>query len=433
MESKKPSREPTAASRGASRVQALDGFRAYAILGVVAVHLLGASGVLAATAGTGTAVAIWAVLGNSIDIFFIISGFVLFLPTVRRNGEFGSKARFWIGRAVRLFPAYWLVLAIMVALLAVGPAMPGTGDPTAGDLAAHLAVLQMPMTLLDSHFAIGFGINGPLWLLSIVVTFYAVLPFVARRYSRHPLVGLALAAAVTIAWKQTVDWAPEIFERLSSRAPDAVAGLAVDQFPGWAFSFGLGMTAAWAYELAVDRYPRKWLNRTAVRGLAVAVPVYALIAYLYGRHALTTNGNVSMVARQETLETMLHSALRTTVILLAILGPVWMLKPFVNRTTKWLAELSYGVYLIHWLLIIYLYEFAGLPSNGTLGDLAVWTAIVLPPSLLFAALSRRWFELPIQRWALGRTAAPPPIGGRPPAGGPGSAIGSEPAVATRSD
>ena len=86
----------------------------------------------------------------------------------------------------------------------------------------------------------------------------------ARPYSRHPLIGLALAAAVTIAWKQTVEWAPEIFERLSSRDPDAVAGLAVDQFPGWAFSFGLGMTAAWAYELAVDRYPRKWLNRTAV-------------------------------------------------------------------------------------------------------------------------------------------------------------------------
>ena len=114
------------------------------------------------------------------------------------------------------------------------------------------------------------------------------------------------------------------------------------------------MTAAWAYELAVDRYPRKWLNRTAVARTRGGGPLlYALIAYLYGRHALTTNGNVSMVARQETLETMLHSALRTTVILLVILGPVWMLKPFVNRTTKWLAELSYGVYLIHWLIIIY--------------------------------------------------------------------------------
>ena len=132
MESKKPSREPTAASRSdAHAYRRSTGFVLTRILGVVAVHLLGASGVLAATAGTGTAVAIWAVLGNSIDIFFIISGFVLFLPTVRRNGEFGSKARFWIGRAVRLFPAYWLVLAIMVALLAVGPAMPGTGDPSA--------------------------------------------------------------------------------------------------------------------------------------------------------------------------------------------------------------------------------------------------------------------------------------------------------------
>ena len=53
-----------------------------------------------------------------------------------------------------------------------------------------------------------------------------------------------------------------------------------------------------------------------------------------------------------------------------------MLRPFVNRTTKWLAELSYGVYLIHWLIVIYLYEFSGLPSNGTLGDLALWMAVV---------------------------------------------------------
>ena len=93
-----PNRKPTPAGR-APRIQALDGFRAYAILGVVAVHLLGASGVLASTAGTRLAVAVWAVLGNTIDVFFIISGFVLFIPTVRHRGEFGSKARFWIGRA----------------------------------------------------------------------------------------------------------------------------------------------------------------------------------------------------------------------------------------------------------------------------------------------------------------------------------------------
>ena len=266
----------------------------------------------------------------------------------------------------------------MIALLAFGPELTGIGMPSVGHLATHLAALQMPMALIDSTFSIGFGINGPLWLLSIVVTFYALLPFVARPYFRHPLAGLAIAAAVTIVWKQTVEWAPDFF-RASRAGPAAVVGLAVDQFPGWAFSFGLGMTAAWAHELAVERYPRELLNRTAVRALAVVLPAYALVAYLAGRHAFTVGGNVGMVVRQETFEAMLQSGLRAAVILVVILGPIWMLRPFVNRTTRWLAELSYGVYLIHWVIVIYLHEYSRLPTNGTVADLALWMAVVLPP------------------------------------------------------
>ena len=270
----------------------------------------------------------------------------------------------------------------------------------------------MPMTLLDSHFAIGFGINGPLWLLSIVVTFYALLPFVARPYSRHPLIGLAIAAAVTIVWKQTVEWAPDVFESLSSRDPDVVVGLAVDQFPGWAFSFGLGMTAAWAYELAVDRYPRELLEPGRRPGAGGGAP---------GLRAGRLPGRAARIhGRRQRRHGRPPGDVRGDAPVRApgnrdphrILGPVWMLRPLVNRTTKWLAELSYGVYLIHWVIVIYLHEYSGLPTNGTVADLALWMAVVLPPSLLFAALSRRWFELPIQRWVLRRTAGPPPIGGR---------------------
>ncbi|HET6831440.1 MAG TPA: acyltransferase family protein, partial [Solirubrobacterales bacterium] len=118
-------RSPAQAGRS-RRVPALDGFRAYALLGVVTVHLLGAAGVLAASDGTGAGVALWSIFGNTIDVFFIISGFGLFLPTVRRGGEFGSKARFWIERGARLLPAYWLVLAIALVLLAFAPTVPAT-------------------------------------------------------------------------------------------------------------------------------------------------------------------------------------------------------------------------------------------------------------------------------------------------------------------
>lgn len=398
-------RAPTGS--GTRRVHALDGFRGYAIFAVVTTHLLGVSGVLSATAGTRTGVVLWAIFSNSIDAFFIISGFVLFLPAVRNGGDLGSKARFWIGRAARLFPAYWLVLAIGILLLVLGVGWAGSVMPSAADIATHLAVLQQPMALLDSSFSIGFGTNPPLWLLSNVVAFYAILPFVAKPYFRHPLLGLAAAAALTIAWKQTVDWAPWIFESVSNRPPRTMAGLAVDQFPGWAFSFGLGMTSAWAYVRLTARVAPGRLARYASRTLLVTVPLYAIAAYLYARVAFTVGGNIGPVARQHTGAATLQTALRGAIILAVVCGPLWLQRPFANRITDRLAELSYGVYLIHWLIVIYLYQLTGLPRTGTFVDFLVWVAAVVPASLLFAAASRRWLELPVQAWVRRRMDASP--------------------------
>ena len=55
------------------RLPVLDGVRGYAILGVVAMHLLGAAG-FAQQRGTTADIVIWGLLGNVIDAFFIISG-----------------------------------------------------------------------------------------------------------------------------------------------------------------------------------------------------------------------------------------------------------------------------------------------------------------------------------------------------------------------
>ena len=79
-------------------VPALYGFRAYAILGVVALHLLLLAGAL--KPGTGFSLVAWGVLGNIIDTFFIISGFVLFLRVAMR-GSLGPRRDFAFGRAVR--------------------------------------------------------------------------------------------------------------------------------------------------------------------------------------------------------------------------------------------------------------------------------------------------------------------------------------------
>ena len=79
--------------RGSERVRALNGFRAFAIFGVVAIHLIGVSGFFIDHPDSEASVVIWSIFGNTIDAFFIISGFVLFLPVIRRAASSATSGR----------------------------------------------------------------------------------------------------------------------------------------------------------------------------------------------------------------------------------------------------------------------------------------------------------------------------------------------------
>ena len=59
-----------------------------------------------------------AIFIGAAKVWFIVSGFVIYLPTVARNGDFGQVSAFAIRRAARLFPAYYIVLVLSLILLA---------------------------------------------------------------------------------------------------------------------------------------------------------------------------------------------------------------------------------------------------------------------------------------------------------------------------
>ncbi|MFN8112825.1 MAG: acyltransferase [Solirubrobacterales bacterium] len=404
------------------RVPALDGIRALAMFGIVTVHLLGASGVFGRYEGTGTDVVLWSILGNTIDVFFIISGFVLFLPAVRRGGDLGDKWAFWVGRGARLLPALWLVLAITLVLTVVKPPTPDAIFPPFTEILANATGQQMPAALLLDGFRIGFGMDGPLWIISIVVTFYALLPFVARSWFRHPWIWLAIAATVTVAWKEAVNQAPGLFEAVSNNPPTVVRELSIDQFPAWAFSFGLGMTGACAYVTAHRRWGSDRLRRAATIAMPFVFVAYGVVAWRFGVVSESVPGNIGPEARAETLHGVAHSALRAAVIGVIILGPLWLQRPFGNRAARKTSELSYGVYLIHWLIVVYVFAYLDMPEDGTLSAFAIWVAVILPPSFLYAAVTRRWIELPARRRIEGRCKRSPlAAAGRGPERPPGSA------------
>jgi peptidoglycan/LPS O-acetylase OafA/YrhL len=422
-------------------VPALDGFRAYAIAGVVLIHVLIVSGVVVRTQGSLANTAIWGLLGNVIDAFFIISGFVLFLPIVVRRGDIGGLGRFARGRAARLLPGYWLCLSLALALVLVVPPVAALGSPSALEILANFSALQMPVGLFEP-VAIGFGIDGPLWMISVIVGLYFVLPLVARPYLRHPLLGLALAALITVGWKELALHSG-LFESIAPAGTASWAArlTAINQLPGWLFSFALGMTGACAYLRARERWPEEILARWALQALPAALVAYIAFAYLYGKTGETVSGAITgSVARTDTFGSLGSSLSRAALMAVIVVGPVWLQRPFANGITSRGAELSLGVYLVHFIVIVYAGRYLELSTDGGARTLVLWLLVVVPVSLLYALASGRLVERPARDWARrrerrgsapGGLVAPgvfePRVSGRKP-----PVPGSEPAAAYQS-
>ena len=137
-------------------VPVFDGYRAFAILGVVVLHLITFSGVVQVGDEGLVSRLTWGSVGRCVEVLFIVSGFVVFLPTVARGGDFGSLRSYVIRRGARLLPAYWMILAISLVLLA-----------TVNGLSLELITLGTPAGVEAAHHALGpivdAAVVGPPW------------------------------------------------------------------------------------------------------------------------------------------------------------------------------------------------------------------------------------------------------------------------------
>ena len=393
-----PGKEARAAA-GIPVVPAMDGFRAYAILAIVLFHLAYYTLELSAPASR---ILLWGTLPNLVDALFIVSGFVVFLPTVVR-GRFGSVGSYALRRGARLFPAYWLALVVVLALLPLWPIPLKGGPPNVAEVGAHLVMLQMPALLVDSGFVIGFGLDGPLWTLSVELTFYLLLPLVAGAYLRRPLFGLAIAALVTVGWKLAVLFLDDVarFVGLDAGAGQlGLARLAADgQFPAWAFSFALGMTGAWAFVRLRERPDPQALARWAVVGQVVALFGLACAAYVIGRGALINDSVIAhSLARRDPVVSMVFSASLAVFMVATAFAPRALKWPFGAPAVRSLGDISYGIYLIHLPVILLLVVLLS-PVVGPAKVFVPVLVTALPLTVLYGYGSARLLEQPVRRWA----------------------------------
>ena len=157
--------------------------RGLAAMAVAAVHLVGRSGSLFETGAAG------------VDLFFVISGFVMWTIASRRPV---APGRFLLDRLTRIAPPY-VLLTFVVYLVAVG--VPGVFPNMRTNLShAVLSALFIPHT---DPLGTAFPQLAPGWTLNIEVFFYAAVALAlllpARARLRTLTIGLALLVLLGLA------------------------------------------------------------------------------------------------------------------------------------------------------------------------------------------------------------------------------------------
>ncbi|MGR3809825.1 acyltransferase family protein [Jiulongibacter sp. NS-SX5] len=113
-----------------------------------------------------------------VPIFFTISGFLIY-QSVERNRD--KLKKYFVNRALRIYPALYVCLAFTIMLLLISGYIYWPlvfSKSFLGWLAAQLSVFQFLKIPAFDNWGVGHP-NGSLWSISVEVQFYLILPLMA--------------------------------------------------------------------------------------------------------------------------------------------------------------------------------------------------------------------------------------------------------------
>ncbi len=185
---------------GQKNIAGLEGLRAFAALGVVTLHTTYLIGHALFNEHAYPWLASFWVFGNTgVQLFFVLSGFLLFLPYARAllfEERWPKTRTFYLRRALRILPGYYFSLLLLVLFVQRTYLLPN-----------HWPQLFLFLTFfMESSHATFRQINVPYWSLGTEVQFYLLLPFVAlgiyalvKRVAHSPAKRLQAALLACVA------------------------------------------------------------------------------------------------------------------------------------------------------------------------------------------------------------------------------------------
>ncbi len=326
-----------------------------------------------------------------VDVFFVISGYLITSLLIAEFEQGGGVAlrRFWAGRARRLLPALFVLLAVCLlvgATLQRGKLVGLRGDA----LASIFYVANWRFVFEHESYFAQFGRPGllrHLWSLAVEEQFYLVWPplflLAFRLHARRLLpflVALGAAGSTALMWALYVPGTDtsRIFYGTDTRAAPLLIGVLL------AFVWKPSAMPAWTAARA-----RRALD--AVSLVALAAVIYAFCSVHDYDQRVYRGG-------------FLLLALCAGLLLASIAHPASLLGRQLGRAIpRWVGERSYGIYLWHWPVLVFTRP--GIDVHLARGVLIPAQAL---GTVLVAAISYRYVERPVRSGALRRLAVRAP-------------------------
>lgn len=294
-----------------------------------------------------------------VDIFFVISGFVIVHASRGLFGRAGAARTFVARRLIRIVPLYWLATALFLVAGLVLPRALNSPPPAAADIVASLLFVPYVNGLGNAQPVFSLG-----WTLNYEMAFYLVFAAaIAAALSRRTAVlvvalffaGLVGVGAVVALPMPLSFWAnPMVLE----------------------FVFGMGLA------LARDTGGRPGLILRAV---------LVLIATRMLQDDLTQDG-IARAFAWGVPAAMLVAA--------AVFGPEPRLPEPVARALVLLGDASYALYLFHPFAL----RAARIALAGREVGPSVYIALSMAAAVILAIAVHLAFEKPVMRYLRRRLA-----------------------------
>jgi peptidoglycan/LPS O-acetylase OafA/YrhL len=338
----------------------LDGMRGLAALGVLTFHVNQEFGVPQ-----------WLPSGYlAVDLFFILSGFVIAHAYDRRIAAGMGVRHFLKMRVIRLYPLYFLALVLLLASLAVALVF---GHDVSANLGEKLTSLPYGLLMVPDLQNLGssdpaFPLNPPSWSLFFELVINIAFVVFWKRLDKQLLTMVAAISGLALVW---------------------LANTGYDLAGGWGgpnLIVGL-CRVSYSFPVGVILY--------RMRGSSVG---------RFGVSAIALVGTVALMAPSQVAGFYpdfydLVAILLISPLLVALGANCSRLPSWIENSCLILGTASYGIYILHTVLILPFKRVAqwvlpqGLTENGALMTVCYTATIVMA-----ALFSSKYYDRPVRTW-----------------------------------